>query len=766
MGVFDAAAISLHTLFISEGNNIGFRVPEYQRTYDWGAENIRRYFEDLLSGIQERVHDKQVDQQTLTFLGTIIVVDEGSAREPTFDGRSFSIVDGQQRLTTAALLALHLHDVIGRELKALPETRREVDSWLRQEAQNVLKRLANCIFGNLSPDGVQTFPYPRIVREGDNRAGTGHDAEYRSLVSRYLFCYAEHVRGQTNTPFEFDKSGFQEGTSQRFFNNIATIEKCINDIVSGDPESSSDLEFEPLVPGDFKQAPIQRLFEKLPEDQDQRNRVISLATDRYAASTIRLLRLLSFAVYSLDAVLVTRVNTTQEKYAFDIFDALNTTGEPLTAIETFKPRITAFENKRPRRGYSGSPSETHLRVVEDYIGSFEKNADRQSEAQDLVVSFALYLTGQKCSRHLNSQRRYLRSTFNSIEGGSDDEKRQFVRGLADIAAYREQFWTNASLDSELIDAPQREQVLLCLALLRAMNNSLTIPIVCRYYVAAREAREYQVLTDAVKAITAFVVLRRSATGGTQGIDTDLRASMARGFPAKDSENGLHIGVRSDRPLPSIDNFRDMLRQWLGRRPVYVSNRETWIDQAATQGIYGNSKPLCRFLLLAAAHNARPMAGDLTKLEKARVSRELDYLTYNQWKAKEHETIEHIAPQNDRERNWDSAIYAQPHLKNSIGNLILLPGGENSAVGNRPWKVKKLFYQAFAAEQHDRVREVIAEAENQGVDFGRAKNMLLENVHLPFARTIAECRDWKAPQIEERTRNILELAWDEINGWLF
>lgn len=766
MAVFDADAISLHQLFISEGNNIGFRVPEYQRTYDWGSENIRRYFEDLLSGIRERVHDTPGDQQTLTFLGTIILVDEGSERESTFDGRSFSIVDGQQRLTTAALLALQLHDAIGKEVADLPNTRPEVDFWLRAESQHVLKRLANCIFGNLSPDGVQTFPYPRIVRVGDNRASTSRGSEYRSLIGKYLFSYAEHVRAQTFSPFKFDDSGFKEGTSQRFFKNVLTIQESISDIASADPESSSDLEFEPLVPSDFKHASILRSFEKLPDDQNERNRVVSHATNRYGPQTLRLLRMLSFAVYSLDAVLVTRVQTPQEKYAFDIFDALNTTGEPLTAIETFKPRITLFENQPPRRGYGGSQSETYLRVVEDYIGTFEKNADRQSEAQDIVVSFALYLTGHKCSRHLNAQRRYLRSTYNSVEEGSDREKRLFVRGLADIAEFRKLFWTNPALDSELISAPQRDQVLLCLAVLRAMNNSLTLPIICRYYVVAREARDFQSLTEAIKAITAFVVLRRSATGGTQGIDTDLRAIMARGFPAKDSKDGLHIGAKSDRPLPEIDKFKEMLRHWLAKPPVYVTDRDTWLAQAATQGLYSNSQPLCRFLLLAAAHNARPSAGDSSKLEKVRVSRELDYLNYKQWKAKENETIEHIAPQSDRGRNWDNAIYAQPHLKNSIGNLILLPGGENSAVGNRPWSVKKLFYQAFAAEQHDRVRELLAEAEQQGVDFGRAKKMLLENVHLPFARTIAECRDWNAAEIEKRTQNILELAWDDLSGWLF
>lgn len=766
MPVFQAHALSIHELFISEGNNIGFRVPEYQRTYDWGEENIRRYFEDLVSGLMERAYERHGQQQTLTFLGTIILVDEGSHREHSFDGRSFSIVDGQQRLTTTSILALRLHDTITRELTVLAETHYTVADWLRAESQHVLKRLGNCIYGNLQPDGVNNFPYPRIVRREDNRAGTLRDSEYHSLIANYLFSYAEHLRRQTDQPFSFDRSGFQDGTSDRFFNNLKAIDLFISNITSSDPEAVSELEAEPLTPDDFRRAPIVQLFNKLPDNQEERNRVLSLATDRNIGHTLKLLRLLCFAVYAIDSVLVTRVQTSEEKYAFDIFDALNTTGEPLTAIETFKPRITLFESRLPQRGYSGSQSEASLGLVEDYLGSFEKNSDRQSEAQDIVVSFALYLTGQKCSRHLNAQRRYLRAAYGRIADEAASEKRSFVRALADISEFRRKFWSNQDFQTELFEVPDREIILACLALLRGMNNSLTIPLIARYYVVARDSGDYTALADAIRAITAFVVFRRSATGGTAGIDSILRAIMARGFPARDSTEGLYIGVSSDRALPSVERLRSMLRDWLTKQPTYINGKDDWLRLAAAQGLYNSSKPLCRFILLAAAHNARPKAGHPSQLEKTRVSRELEYLSYRQWTAKEHETIEHIAPINDPSRSWDHDIYAQPHLKHTIGNLILLPAGENSAVGNKPWEIKRLFYKAFSAEHEGRVREVISEAESRGVDFGKAKHMLLDNVHLPGARTVAVCDQWTNAEITSRTQNILQLAWEEMGHWLF
>ena len=58
-----------------------------------------------------------------------------------------------------------------------------------------------------------------------------------------------------------------------------------------------------------------------------------------------LIRLLLLASYLIRSVVLTVVEAPNEDIAFDIFDALNTTGEPLTALETLKPHIVRFEPK-------------------------------------------------------------------------------------------------------------------------------------------------------------------------------------------------------------------------------------------------------------------------------------------------------------------------------------------------------------------------------------------------------------------------------------
>jgi len=70
-------------------------VPRYQRSYAWGSEQINTFWEDLRSAILSPIPSY--------FLGTIVLSSESDAREGV-------IIDGQQRLATAALLIAVIRD--------------------------------------------------------------------------------------------------------------------------------------------------------------------------------------------------------------------------------------------------------------------------------------------------------------------------------------------------------------------------------------------------------------------------------------------------------------------------------------------------------------------------------------------------------------------------------------------------------------------------------------------------------------------------------
>lgn len=72
-----------------------YSIPDYQRPYEWTAENVEDFWTDLTKAF-ERKEDGY-------FLDKLILVNRG-------DGRDFEVVDGRQRLTTTMILLAVLRD--------------------------------------------------------------------------------------------------------------------------------------------------------------------------------------------------------------------------------------------------------------------------------------------------------------------------------------------------------------------------------------------------------------------------------------------------------------------------------------------------------------------------------------------------------------------------------------------------------------------------------------------------------------------------------
>lgn len=85
-----AEQFSLSSL-LGGGNKI--RIPEYQRNYAWDANNIDQYFEDLATVVESKEDH---------FFGPIVLLDEGNLE--------YSVIDGQQRLTTTIMLLSLIRD--------------------------------------------------------------------------------------------------------------------------------------------------------------------------------------------------------------------------------------------------------------------------------------------------------------------------------------------------------------------------------------------------------------------------------------------------------------------------------------------------------------------------------------------------------------------------------------------------------------------------------------------------------------------------------
>ena len=749
--VFDADAISLNKLFLINSGSGGFRIPIYQRQYDWDKENIARFFDDILAGLYYKIGDPS----SLTFMGTIIILPEVT-NEKDWSGKSFSVIDGQQRLTTCSIIASILHQEINKVIQNQTTEDDELQNWIIREAREHLNRLSQLIYGKVVLFGDKTFPFPRVIRHNDHRAENSNDSEFASSVGHYLFSHGLHIHESPTFPYaDFNLQKHIKGDGKEILErNISYIIEYISEIQ--DP-AEHDL-FKLLSLKDFEKKNLKSVFLKL--DNEDPN--LPQKFKEGDKNLLAFLRLSSLSAYFLNNVIITQVEAKEEKYAFDIFDSLNTTGEPLTAIQTFKPIVIKSVGEEK---YLGSETEEHFSVIEDFIDKFNSTYKKQAKSKDIIIPFGLYLVGEKLSRNLYQQRRFLKKRY---EGLKDDKyKLKFIKSFANVVKFIDQFWSKDKPVPQLVGYPDRDHVQVCLKLLYEMDKTLTIPILARYYFKALEINDKRLFSDVVKALTSFTVLRRAITGNTAGIDSIYRGLMNQGGPKNDDENKpLKTGINGSNTLPSVEEFKIYLREWLKKGKYGISDKSEWLNRSIHVGLYQESKELCKFLLLAAFHNSRPDDSDNTILKKVKKSMELDYLRLKMWKSEPLSTVEHIAPQ-DGQNGWQDEIYYNNYTIHTIGNLTLLPKLENSSAGNKSWSYKYFLFQACNSKNDKELNEIISTAKTQGINFSKKlKKSLTKGEHMPYLDSIIAVENWNKDHIEKRSLNIMELVWEEVSPWLF
>ncbi|MCY3985771.1 MAG: DUF262 domain-containing HNH endonuclease family protein [Candidatus Dadabacteria bacterium] len=761
--LFKATASSLWEAMNSHGGNAGFRIPEYQRTYDWNEEKIARLLEDAANGLYF-LTDPSQEEGSFTFVGTIILVEERH-KEPSYDGTSLAVVDGQQRLTTLALVICALIEAISSESKVLELMSGSEKRWLDEEVEFELGQLYKCIVGQFQEARGRNSPFPRIVRQIDTRAGKKQGPEYRSLIAHFLYKFAKYYENEESS-FSLPKFGMDSGDEQRFKRNYERILSYIRFLSAPDLGQNGDgLDCQVVAPIDFKRKGIKGLFAKLEilESVSEQDRVLSKVSKGTQAD--RIIRLLLFAAYLMHCVVLTRVETRDESRAFDIFDALNTTGEPLTAIETFKPQVMRYE-QRHSRGFISKNA--FIQIEEDLNRHFPNPNDRQKETKELIVSYALYANGHKLPRDLSSQRKFLRSCYEDIQSSDrSDEAQRFVQGLADMATFRHHYWRKRSEMVSLTNHHPREvlsDIQLCFSLVREMHTSLFLPASARFWSIFKSDQQHESFTEAIRALTAFVVLRRAATGTTSGIDSDLRNLMDPNI-----ENTLCVGLIEKNISPSLDLTKRKLRDYLTKRSVEIDDKASWIKRVCGNPLARQSKPLTRFLLLAAADASLPDESNpgFWQREDAVPAEERHFLTFDRWSSDQYLTIEHVAPQTEPKQGWDKSIYQDSYTRDTLGNLVLLPSAENSAAGNAGWERKKLFYLALSEEKRSERRKRAEEAKALGFQFTTKFQKILDRKNeLTMLNSLRRVEGWNKEFIENRTRNIAGLAWDRIAPWLF
>ena len=761
--LFEAQASSPYEIAMLENGSVGFMIPDYQRDYDWSEKNIERLYYDILNGFR-RFPESNGHANAFTFLGTIILVKE-ERRETEFSGQSLAIVDGQQRLTTLFLFACALYEAIRNErsktdFSSINDT---LAGWLKSESEERLGALRKCAAGSQNVSATKTFPFSRIIRPGDIRGKNGREADYNSPIGKLLEEFSKYCDKEDQHEYVLPALG-NDVAAEKLIENFKLIRALVSNL--NNASWYEDTECDPFDMDLARRGPCRNLFERLRDfysDED-----IHSITNELPKLTLLhgFVRLLMFSAYFCKCVVLTRVITQDESAAFEIFDALNTTGEPLTALETLKPRVISFEGSD--KGYKGSKSEDALNRINEYLDQhFQDTARKQSETKDLVITFALYIEGEKQSKDLATQRNFLRKSYEKAK--NNGSAHEFVDALARIAEFRHFYWQDRGIQelARYHDDKTVGEVKLLSKFIKDMKTSMALPILARYWEPGLKNTGSEDFYHVIKAVVAFLVLRRSATGGTDGIDGDFRAIMSPRSRRASRRFNLCAGYGVKERLRPKD-LKDALVALL-KHKLKQLDKDTWVGQTIGNPLYQQSRELVRFMILLAAHHALPSKSIPGTWEKSDVKPSMNdknFLNYETWIAKTYCTVEHVAPKTPPERGWPDALYKNNIMRHSLGNLILLPAEENQSIGNAGWGKKRMFYLALTETTGSKQQKKFEEAKKAGINFSRATTSLLKKgERLPLLEPLRGVEEWNKEIVLRRGRNIAGLCWDAVWPWL-
>ena len=773
--IFEALSRNVREMLSERG--LGLYIPPYQRPYSWDKEKVNKLLDDILHGYSMLLEG----EESFTFLGTVITIHDINFKtvqpivKPEVPAKVLTIIDGQQRLTTLLIISVALHNYIRLYHAKMMKPKgagkdSPVEAWLDGATLRILEDVASTFFER-QPSGDSPI-YPRIIRSFDDQwSRTTTNAQYTSPIAHLISTYTASLEQQKVVEFKPSKrEGHIEG-EEALVERYVQISKLLKTIVLG--VKKDELDELPTLQEINNEKKFQRalLNHDFPDDVYQGIRDGTVTTEFQA-----LLHLVLFASYVLNRVAVTVVRGKDEDYAFTIFESLNTTGEPLTAFETFKPRVVSAEGIEI---YEKSKSREHIGVVSNYLSSFKVGEPLQAATRDLLIFFASAETGFKLSKRLADQRRYLKDEFERYEK-VEPNRVAFVRHLQDTATFKEYAWDSSEKTPILYGLPAdatSDTIKLCLAFLSSMNHSVTIAPLVRFYSNALQSSEanrpaaIKQFEDALKAMTAFSSLWRAAHRGTANIDGEYRDILSgtgnlTGLPP------LARALRRDAPaesvVPAVDStsLKSELRARLAA-PKHggIADKETFVAEASLIPSYPNNTQVSRFILLAAYHDSVADVDVPGFIRKGKIATS-SCLTFEGFKDERHLSLEHIAP-GQAANGWNAAIYENKEVANRIGNLVLVQSGANSSLSDRPWVQKRILYKALGASSREAAELALKEAKETGLDFADSTQAIAAlSHHMPHLAAIGEkTDDWTVEFIDQRSRRILELAWDHLYAWL-
>ncbi|MEQ3515409.1 DUF262 domain-containing HNH endonuclease family protein [Pseudoalteromonas sp. BZB3] len=759
--VFSSMPKSVYGVISDPG--VCYYMPAYQRPYSWSSKNVKRFIEDIKSGIESLYNS----EDAITFLGALLTVTDmhGDSVEPSHNGHLPNavrlVIDGQQRLTTILLLCTRLYEKIALVKVKLEKLKTNYDSKLAKlesegncedktefeaksdalsEQVDRLNQTLSSLQFFMHDTNSQLDPnyryYPKVIRGLVDCWGKKSKlATYNSPLASYLFKFNENIinsQGTNNKYKAFDLNDISSESYSVVLNNIKEIDKQLVTVERGYCWSEGEkVELKALEEPKYTKVLNFRVTQ-----------LIELFGDDLDVDIRRSLYLQLFTSYLLERVCVTFVAVTSENYAFDMFEALNTTGEPLTAYETFRPKVIEHLQK-----ISNESTCEDLEEIDNYLNSITDSAQKQKLTQKVIDAFSYFQSGKSCGNHISNQRTFLLSSFK--QQSTEESKAVYLKKLANTTDFLFKTWLKdgqADFQGIYLPIDEHQQVNVCMELLIDTGHDISRALLIYFYHHLRnepENEELKVLfTRIVKMLAAFWVIRRSATNGTDGIDSVYKKIYSS------------VLQQSITPAEVNAKVKEIIKEDLKKKFITSNDKEgqlkeAWVSKAKTTPVYKKGKQIgiCRMLLLSAMHDVTISAEDNARTIKAKLNSAplLNYFRWSDFKAKgaNQFTIEHIAPQTFIDNQWDSSL-DENKLVDTIGNLVILPRGDNAEASNKDWHSKLELYKNLTHKN-------------------TSSN---DKTYLNFIEPLTNVKGlWRQETVLQRAEDMLDHAWENLWPWI-
>jgi len=756
--LFQVDMNTVETMFSQSGR--GFYIPPYQRQYSWGNDEIDRLMEDLCTGLQSWLEDPDI----VTFLGSIILIKDElfdqvePAIKEHLPAEVMVVIDGQQRLSTISVLGALLHHEIvirGKKLGKKTFSEDAWGDWLVNRYEQTAHRLLPLF--QLDVGFGDCRYYPKIIRAYEDQwSRDPSSSQYLSPIAQFINKYIDHYHTEGDSTKPFKPKSTTEG-SKLVYAVVRRFRSHLRKISAG-----MGWDNDPIFPSGnpFPKETQKYLFkDAFPEGLDE------FLQSEDGNDARELLNLVAIANYLLTRCSVTLTQPMEDRFAFELFERLNTTGQQLTAYETFRPLVVKAEGLVD---YRDSESHRWIKEIDKFVPLDLQYDKRTKATNDMLLPFAVAQTGTKLPKRLGLQRNWLRSTFEGLQEQSEKQRfvielRNLVRCLNEAFHYRRDITAESRL--EALDRDDDGLTVLCLDYLSLANNDICVGPLSRFYselLMNPGAESSKAFREAVKAAAAFFTLYRWAFG-TSGLPEVYRDLM---YKNQKEEYGMPPMGRlvENSKMPTGKSFAT----YLGRRlTAHLSgNKDEWVRKVRSQSVC-RSSVVARFALFAAFHDTivdeQAIGKALPRLGKSGC---LEMLSLSRWC--DRPEVEHIAPVT-RGSGWSDELYDDDNI-NLIGNLVLLPKSVNSSANNKSWEQKRLYYRILGspekiADYLDSPEAIELDVDISDLTPSTVQILTASRYHAYLAPIADVTGPWTAELVRERSERLASLVWDRLSGWL-